>query len=187
MSRLWSHWWELSCVPFGSCWGSRDCVVNGKGENPAEALPCSPEGFRFPSALKGAGSRHNTGPQKQKQILHYPLVSGRLSPSSPSAGSGCWAFPKDIHATAGPRMSEKTERATKQLFGGLLAPQRHHWADPSVRLLSGTAHKETTTLMPLKPQQPENSENLHRRKTLRHNPGNRCVLNKLHFPILGHF
>lgn len=51
-------------------------------KNPAEDLPCSSKGLHFPSALKGAGSRHNTGLQKQKQILHYSLVSGRLSPIS---------------------------------------------------------------------------------------------------------
>lgn len=67
--------------------------------------------------------------------------------------------------------------------------KRHHWADPSGGLLSGTAHKETTTLTPLKQHQPENRKNLCRRNPLRHTPGNRWgyPVNRLHFPILGHF
>lgn len=90
----------------------------------------------------------------------------------PSAVSGCWAFPKGI-ATAGPGVSEKPERATKQPLRGLVTAQRHHRADPSGGLLAGTAHKETTTLTALKQHQPGNRKNLHSRNPLRHTPGNR--------------
>lgn len=50
----------------------------------------------------------------------------------------------------------------------------HHWADPSGGLLSGTAHKETTTLTPLTQHQPENRKNLCSRNPLRHTPGLPC-------------
>lgn len=159
----------------------------GKAKTPLRIYPAPQRDFTSPLLSEELEADTTLASQSRSRSCITPGLRQFL-PALHQQGMGAGLF-------LGIFMELQSHEHQRKQKGHQAAPQRAGDTSeaplgrPLWGLLSGTAHKETTTLTPLKQHQPENRRRLLSGNSLRHTLGNRWgyPVNRLHIPILGHF